>query len=150
MQEKVYFSPELSIAKLHQMFLEQHDPEYIQLRKENQERGVAREPEKDIRKPLVLEHMYHDIFVKEFNIGFGYPRTDTCDTCDSMKLQIEQAATLPEKEALQKKHEEHLSLAESGYKEFRYMIKGNLCKKMTQLSHPHLNNSMLTLVFECM
>ena len=57
------------------MFLE-HDPDYIQLQKENQERRVAREPEKDIRKPPVLEHMCHDICV-EFNIGFGYTRTDT-------------------------------------------------------------------------
>lgn len=51
----------------------------------------------------------------------------TRDTCDSMKLQIELAATLPEKEALQKKHEEHLSLAESVYKAFCYYQE--LCKK---------------------
>ena len=28
---RVYLSPELSIAKLHRMFLEAHDPDYIQI-----------------------------------------------------------------------------------------------------------------------
>ena len=31
---RVYLSPELSIARLHRMFLEVHDPEYIQLQEE--------------------------------------------------------------------------------------------------------------------
>ena len=35
-----------------------------------------------LRKPL-------DIFVEEYNIHFGYPRTDRCSTCDSLAIQIE-------------------------------------------------------------
>ena len=49
---RVYLSPELSIAKLYRMFLEQHDPEYIQLQSENAERRAVHEPEDEFRKPL--------------------------------------------------------------------------------------------------
>lgn len=81
---KVYLSPERPIAKMYKMFLEQHDPDYIQLHTENSQRRMVCKPvNKKIRKPIVLKHMYHDIFVREFNIGFGFPRSDTCDICDS-------------------------------------------------------------------
>ena len=65
-------------------------------------------------KDLIREHI-----VREFNIHFGYPRSDTCDTCDSLKLQIEQAAE-SEKAALQKKHEDHLPFAKCGYETLGY------------------------------
>ena len=32
---------------------------------------------------------YRKVFVKDFNIGFGYPRKDTCATCDELVLKIE-------------------------------------------------------------
>ena len=76
---------------------------------------MSHEPLQKIRKPLVSEHFYHDIFVGEFNIHFGYPRTDTCDKCDSLKLQIEQATMEAEKAALEKQHTDHLALAKTAY-----------------------------------
>ena len=113
---RVYLSPELSIARLHRMFLEAHDPEYIQLQEDNLQRRIAHQSVQKLRKPLVSEHLYHDIFVNEFNIHFGHPRSDTCDTCDSLKLQIDQAVDESEKAALQKKQEDHLAFANCGYK----------------------------------
>ena len=38
---------------------------------------------------IVLKHYYHDVFVSEFNLHFGYPCSDTCDICDSLKLKID-------------------------------------------------------------
>lgn len=35
-----------------------------------------------------LYETYRQIFNKNFNIGFGYPRTDTCSTYDEFKVQI--------------------------------------------------------------
>lgn len=32
--------------------------------------------------------IYRTIFATEFNIGFGYPRTDTCSYCDERKVKI--------------------------------------------------------------
>ena len=117
---RVYLSPELSISHLYQNFLQCHDPEYIQLQEENQQRRIRHEPVQKIRSPLVSEHMYHDIFVGEFNIHFGYPRSDTCGTCDELKLQIEQASSDSEKASLEKKHADHLTLAKAGYDTLRY------------------------------
>ena len=31
---------------------------------------------------------YRSIFVKEFNISFGHPRTDTCSSCDEINVKI--------------------------------------------------------------
>ena len=58
--------------------------------------------------------MYHDIFVGEFNIHFGYPRSDTCGTRDELKIQIEQASSESEKALLEKQHTYHIALAKAG------------------------------------
>lgn len=31
---------------------------------------------------------FRQIYVSEFNIGFGYPRTDTCCWCDEQKAKL--------------------------------------------------------------
>lgn len=31
---------------------------------------------------------YRKIFVTKFNLGFGYPRSDTCSTCDQYQAEI--------------------------------------------------------------
>ena len=50
---------------------------YIQLQEENLQHKIAHQPVQKLRKPFVSEHLYHDIFVNEFNINFGFPRSDT-------------------------------------------------------------------------
>ena len=50
--------------------------------------------------------MYHDILVTEFNIHFGYPRSDYSSTCDGLAVQIE-AVTEAEKSLLQSTVQEH-------------------------------------------
>ena len=74
----LYLSAGLSIAWMyHDSFLEIHDPEYLKLEKESKCKKWCHELDQDqvsLWKPLVSEHFYHDIFVTEFNIHFGYPR----------------------------------------------------------------------------
>ena len=70
----------------------------------------------------------------EFNIHFGYPRSDTCDVCDSLKLQMEQASE-SEKAALQKEHEDHLALAKCGYDTLCY--DQNLSKESWEAQMQH-------------
>ena len=73
--ERVYLPPDKSIARLHHEFLQIHDQEYIQLEEENRKRILAHEPVAPLRKPLISEHMYHDIFVTEYNIhSFWLPK----------------------------------------------------------------------------
>ena len=67
---------------------------------------MCHEPVKELRNHLVSEHMYHDILVTEFNIHFGYPRSDYSSTCDGLAVQIE-AVTEAEKPLLQSTVQQH-------------------------------------------
>ncbi len=60
--------------------------------------------------PQHLHAYYRDIFNVEFNLGFAFPRTDTCATCDklSMKLRMSEGT---EKGKLEKQLKEHQDLA---------------------------------------
>ena len=40
----------------------------------------------------VFYETYRKIFKNDFNISFGYPRTDTCSKCDKLKKSIEKAS----------------------------------------------------------
>ena len=35
--------------------------------------------------------LYHEIFNTEFNISFGYPRSDICDTCERQQVELRMA-----------------------------------------------------------
>ena len=102
-----YLPPELSIARLYKDFLKIHDPDYLKLEEENYQREVSHQPLQKIRKPIISEHFYHDIFVKEFNIGFGYPRTDTCCTCDYLKVSFDCAIDDKAKKELEEELKTH-------------------------------------------
>ena len=113
-----YLPPELSIARLHKEFKKIHDPEFLQIEELNYQKKILHQPVAEIRKPIVSEHFYHDIFVNEFNIGFGYPRTDTCSTCDTLRHRIECTVNEVDKSKHLQEHEEHQKLAQSGYDTF--------------------------------
>ena len=64
---------------------------------------------------------YHDIFVTEFNIYFGYPRLDTYDTRDSFLTKIEEARAKGEQTMkLNQEHEAHKTLAQREYQAFHH------------------------------
>lgn len=63
--QKIYLPENLNVKKLLAMFLEKHPSVEISYEK------------------------FRDYFVSNFNISFGYPRTDTCSTCDAQKAQEE-------------------------------------------------------------
>lgn len=62
---KIYLPEELNIKKLHQMYLMKYH-----------------------NQPVSYEY-YRYIFNSEYNIGFGYPRKDTCSFCDKMNVNME-------------------------------------------------------------
>ena len=64
-----YLDPSLSVTSMHQDFL-----------KENPDlNGQAK------------YWLYNEIFNTEFNISFGYPRSDVCDTCERQQVEIKAA-----------------------------------------------------------
>uniref|UniRef100_A0A1X7T8T3 Uncharacterized protein n=1 Tax=Amphimedon queenslandica TaxID=400682 RepID=A0A1X7T8T3_AMPQE len=117
---RTYLSPELSIARLYKNFLQIHDPEYLSLDEANLQKKISHQPLETIRKPLVSEHFYHDVFVSEFNIYFGYPRTDTCSTCDGLSVKIASESDISKKQELKEELEAHKTLAQEGYDAFRF------------------------------
>ena len=65
--------------------------------------------------PEVKEWLYWKIFNEEFNIGFGYPHSDTCEKCDLLKLAVDNAQTENECSELQAELAAHQGKAAQGY-----------------------------------
>ena len=111
-----YLPPELSIEKMYNMFLVAYNPEYVQYMKEKQEAVIGHkdnENDYDLLKPLVSKHYYNDVFVMEFNLHFGYPRSDTCDTCNRIRMELQ--VNDEDKAELQDELDAHLEAAAKGY-----------------------------------
>lgn len=77
-----YLPPELNVHKLWLMWKEQ-DPEHN----------------------TSSYKKYYSIFSKNFNLGFGNPRSDVCSFCEEKKTAIQQGISKEENEAALKVHE---------------------------------------------
>ncbi|GFS25892.1 hypothetical protein ElyMa_005195300 [Elysia marginata] len=62
---KVYLPEDINISKMHAMFVEKHP------------------------NVKCSYDTYRDTFNNKFNISFGYPRKDTCTTCDKLKVKLD-------------------------------------------------------------
>ena len=86
-----YLDASLNVAKMHRLYLSEDS------------------------NPRCTYSLYHDIFNHEYNITFGYPRSDICCTCEKQQVLI-RAAELERNEAEVKKlkteHELHLRKCE--------------------------------------
>ena len=96
--KRKYLPEGLSIARMYRQYLEKYETNL----------GGG-------EKPQVKEYLYRKIFNTEFNFGFGYPRSDTCEKCDQLKLAIEAAQSVEEQTELQKEQAEHQEKASQGY-----------------------------------
>lgn len=101
-RKRKYLSEGLSIARMYRQYLEMYEP--------NISDGEA---------PQVKEYLYRKIFTEEFNIGFGYPRSDTCEKCDLLKLSINIAQSENERDQKQAELAEHQEKASQGYRSLR-------------------------------
>ena len=126
---RLYLSPDLSIDRMYEMFLSTHNPKYLEYTRKKKEAFMNHETvEIEEVKPIVTKHYYHDVFVNEFNLHFGYPRSDTCDTCDHLNIEISTPDKSDgEKARIQKQLNDHLDAAEKGYDRLRKDI--NACKE---------------------
>ena len=84
---KKFLSTYLSVAKMHQLYLEKF------------------EPEASVIGPQVTYDFYLNFFNSNFNLSFGVPKTDTCATCDSLDVTIIDTV---EKQKLQNEKQAHL------------------------------------------
>lgn len=70
-------------------------------------------------KPKVTYDYYYRHFTESFNLSFGYPRTDTCATCDQLKIQLDAASTDELKQQLNVQKEVHLRKAQAFYNDLK-------------------------------
>ena len=62
---KLYLPDTLNVQKMHEHFTQQYPNQHCSY------------------------ESYRKVFVEKFNISFGYPRKDTCSTCDELKTKID-------------------------------------------------------------
>ena len=104
---------------MYELFLSKNDPEYLTVEKS----GTNYTNEIEM-KPVCSKHYYHDVFVQEFNLHFGYSRSDTSHTFNRLRLAISE--TSADVEGLQEELGIHLKAANEGYDALKNNI--TLCK----------------------
>ena len=84
---KKYLSSQLSVALMHELYLEMHEPqEYAKIKEDGS------------GNPQVKYDFYRKYFNSHFNLSFGAPKTDTCATCDELNVKINDASDSTHKE----------------------------------------------------
>ena len=97
-RRRKYLSPILSVADMHELYVKKY--------------------ETGARSPVVSYSFYLKYFNENFNLCFGYPKTDTCGTCDSLRIQLD-LADESQSTALRSQKEDHLRRAENFYSSLR-------------------------------
>jgi hypothetical protein len=78
---------------------------------------ASHEPESD--KPAVMKWLYRKILNEEFNLSFGYPRSDTCQLCDELKIAIPSVMPASKQDELHLQLSEYQLKASHGYQALR-------------------------------
>ena len=114
--QKRFLSPDLSVSKMYNLYLEAHEAEILAREKEivKARRENLRVPAK--LKPVVTVHAYRRVFNSDFNLGFGRPRTDTCATCDKLNLALK---SNPGNTVARQQLADHQDMADNGYQSVR-------------------------------
>lgn len=122
---------------MHDLYLEKHEPEIFQ---------KIRNGEKC--KPKISYEYYNYVFNTHFNLSFGSPRTDVCDVCDHLTVQIQNEKEEMTKKSLESKIYIHLAKTEKFYDDLKEKIK--LAKRKTRLLRQFVlttNKTFLSLSF---
>lgn len=103
--KKKYLNPDLNVNKMYHLYLEKHEPEAF-LALKNKTASI---------KPSVSYEFYLRTFNTNFNYSFGYPRSDTCEVCDTLKLKLENETDQDKVRALEAEKLLHLRKAQHFY-----------------------------------
>ena len=114
--QKRFLSPDLSVSKMYNLYLEAHEPEILAREKEIVKARRENLPVPAKLKPVVGEHTYRRVFNSDFNLGFGRPRTDTCATCDKLNLTLK---SNPGNTVARRQLADHQDMADEGYQSMR-------------------------------
>lgn len=95
-----YLPENLSIAEMYRLYLAKYEPQAGD-------------------NPVVKDWLYRKIFNTDFNLSFGYPRSDTCQVCDGLKVAIDAAQSQDHRDELQSTLATHHVLASQGYQSLK-------------------------------
>lgn len=90
--KKQCLDPNLSVKKMWQLFRIKHPEANVSL------------------------HMYRNIFISDFNLRFGLPRSDTCAYCDRLFINLVAAPNETERQTIERESQIHHMKAELAYK----------------------------------
>lgn len=102
--KKYYLSAELNISKMHMLYLQKYEPENF----------LVIESGRPCR-PVVKYDFYSLYFKTHYNISFGSPRVDTCETCDRLFNETQSATEDDQKKRLKLEKDLHVRKAEAFY-----------------------------------
>lgn len=72
-----YLSPDLNVMKMYELYLIKYENDKWNQMQENNN-----------IKPIVSYDFYRKYFLTNYKLSFGYPRVDTCQTCDRLQNLI--------------------------------------------------------------
>jgi hypothetical protein len=107
-QKRYYLSPELNMSRMYLLYLEKFEPDNYLKKKTG-----------ETFKPTVKYAFYRNYFNTNYNMSFGQPRTDTCQTCDKLNREISAGLNDAEIKNLKKEKELHIRKADSFYENLR-------------------------------
>lgn len=105
-----YLSPDLSVKKMHLLYLEKYEPDAY--------RALLADEK---ISPNVKYEFYLHIFNSCFNLTFGKPRSDTCGKCETAKIKIDSEDNPELKKKLQNDLALHHAKAEKFYSDLKAM-----------------------------
>ncbi|XP_051158212.1 uncharacterized protein LOC127279729 [Leptopilina boulardi] len=88
---RMYLNSSLTLNKMFRLFQEKN-------------------PESDVKFWL-----YREVFLNDFNLKIGLPRSDTCKTCDSLYIQLLATEDIEKRKEIEAISETHHLKAENGY-----------------------------------
>ena len=110
---KRYLSENLNVKRMHHLYLAAHEPHVL----EREQQIIKARQEQDVIpkriSPVISEFRYRMIFNQEFYLGFGLPRSDTCD---KLNLRIE---SNPDDTDARQELTDHQDKAGKGYQTMR-------------------------------
>lgn len=95
-RKREYLDEGLSISCMYRLYLDKYEPEAG-------------------RDPQAKEWLYRNIFNEEFNLTFGYPRSNTCEMCDLLHVTMQATTSEAEREEMQKELADHQEKASQGH-----------------------------------
>ncbi|KAK6196374.1 hypothetical protein SNE40_001611 [Patella caerulea] len=100
---KRYLPANLNIKRMWKLYLNEHEPAAW----EALNRGEEYYGE-------ITERKYRKVF-NEYSLSFGYPRTDTCGTCDLLEAKIYNEEVAQKRTELEEEKRRHVNIADQSY-----------------------------------